>query len=107
MLLLKELRKERNLYQKDLAKILNKSTTCICEWENGNNEPNIEDLIKLADFFACTTDELLGRVVADAAPNTGVKITPLARRLLDAFDKLNDDDQRKLVGIAEAIAVMS
>ena len=36
-----------------------------------------------------------------------IKITPLARRLLDAFDKLDEEDQRKVVGIVEAFAVMS
>ena len=58
---LKELRKEKGLLQADIAKVLSKTITCICDWERGRTEPSSEDLIKLADFFGCSLDYLLGR----------------------------------------------
>ena len=51
MLKLRELRAEKNVLQKDIAKIVNKSAVCVGDWERGRVEPYIEDLIKLSVFF--------------------------------------------------------
>lgn len=58
---LKELRTERNLSQKDLAKILGTTNSSICDWETNRAQPDMEMLIKLADYFDTTVDYLLGR----------------------------------------------
>ena len=58
---LRELRKDKNLTQKELAKLLPLSKNSICEYEKGRSEPNIETLIKLADIFDCSIDYLVGR----------------------------------------------
>ena len=58
---LKELREERNLYQKDLAKILGYSQAGIAKWETGDREPSLDDLMRIADYFGVMTDYLLGR----------------------------------------------
>lgn len=107
MLKLAEFRKEKGLTQKELADMLEMNFKKLGAWEQLRAEPNIADIILLADYFGCTTDELLGREVAEPAPNNSIKITPLARRLLEAFDKMDEEDQRKFVGMAEALAVMS
>lgn len=61
MLRISEIRKEKGVSQKDLAKILNVSPGNLCEWEKGRIEPNIFTLNKLADFFGCSIDYLVGR----------------------------------------------
>lgn len=58
---LKELRSERNLSQKDLAKILRTTNSSICDWETDRAQPDMEMLVKLADYFEVTVDYLLGR----------------------------------------------
>lgn len=58
---LKELRTERNLSQKDLAKILGTTNSSICDWETDRAQPDMEMLVKLADYFKVTVDYLLGR----------------------------------------------
>ena len=58
---LKELRNERNLSQKDLAKILGTTNSSICDWETDRAQPDMEMLVKIADYFAVTVDYLLGR----------------------------------------------
>lgn len=58
-MILKELRESRGLQQKDIAKFLGISESSICLYEKGKREPPIEVLIKLADFFGCTLDELV------------------------------------------------
>lgn len=53
------LRKELN--QPQLAKIMNVSKQTVSNWENGNRIPDTLTLSKLADFFDCSVDYLLGR----------------------------------------------
>lgn len=56
------LRKEKNMEQKTLAKVLGVSQQTISRWENNVVEPDIKSLIKIADYFDVTTDYLLGRI---------------------------------------------
>ena len=58
---LKELRTEKNLLQKDLAKILGTTNSSVCDWETNRAQPDMEMLVKLADYFEVTVDYLLGR----------------------------------------------
>ena len=58
---LKELRKEMNLKQKDLAKILHKSKMAICHWEKGDSQPDFDVLIELCEYFDVACDFILGR----------------------------------------------
>lgn len=58
---LKELRKEKDLTQKEIANKLGVSRVAYTNWENGNREPNIERLVKLADYFDVSIDYLVGR----------------------------------------------
>lgn len=104
---LKEFMEQKPISAEELGPLIPVSARQIYRWIAGEAEITSSNLIALANFFCCTTDELLGRVVAETAPNNGIKITPLARRLLDAFNKMDEEDQRKFVGMAEALAVMS
>ena len=59
--ILKDLRKEKDIGQEVLAKELNISVKTVSHWETGYTEPSIEQLIKLADYFEISIDELVGR----------------------------------------------
>lgn len=58
---LKELRKAHQLRQKDLAKDLEVARTTIANYEQGTRFPDKETLLALANYFAVSTDYLLGR----------------------------------------------
>lgn len=58
---LKELRKEENLTQKELADKLNTTNSSVCDWECGRTEPDLSTLVKIADYFDVCADYLLGR----------------------------------------------
>lgn len=47
--------------QEKLAKALGTTNQTVYRWENGVFSPKVSELCKLADFFGCTTDWLLGR----------------------------------------------
>ena len=61
MLQLKELREEKGLSMRQLSAQLGISYNTYSLYEKGDREPNIETLIKMADFFECSLDRLLGR----------------------------------------------
>ena len=56
---IKQFREEKNLTQKDIAKILEVEPGTISKYESNLIEPNIRSLIKLSDTFQISVDELL------------------------------------------------
>ena len=56
---LKALRKENNYLQKDLADFLSISKSAYGYYEQGRNEPDIQTIVKLAEFYKVSTDYLL------------------------------------------------
>ncbi|MBR2869873.1 MAG: helix-turn-helix transcriptional regulator [Clostridia bacterium] len=58
---IKKLRKQKNLTQEDLAKVLNISRQAYCRYENDQREISLDVLCALTDFYEETTDSILGR----------------------------------------------
>ena len=58
---LKRLRSKAGISQRELAEIVMVSQQSINKYENHNVEPDIETLIKLADYFKVSLDYLVGR----------------------------------------------
>ena len=56
-----EQRKLNRLTQRQIAEYLNISQPSYIRYENGSAEPNLENLVKLADCFDVSIDYLLGR----------------------------------------------
>lgn len=54
-------RKANNLTQEELSKQLGGSKNLVSNYENGISTPDIFTLVKLADIFGITLDELVGR----------------------------------------------
>lgn len=58
---IRELREDRDLYQKELAEQLNCSQVCYSYYEIGKRDIPTEVLIKLADFHHTSVDYILER----------------------------------------------
>ena len=56
---LKELRKEKNLTQENLAEKLNVSNRTISRWETGSNMPDIGMLVEIAEFYDVSIPEII------------------------------------------------
>ncbi|RIW34029.1 XRE family transcriptional regulator [Bacillus salacetis] len=56
---LKTERKNKGWSQEELAEQLFVSRQSVSKWENGQNYPSIEVIIRLSDLFGITIDELL------------------------------------------------
>ncbi|MCL2675053.1 MAG: helix-turn-helix domain-containing protein [Firmicutes bacterium] len=59
--ILRELRLEKDMTQKQLADVFNVHQTTVKDWELRGCEPSYEILSRLANFFGVTADYLLGR----------------------------------------------
>lgn len=58
---LKKLRKQKELSQKDLSKILGIAQTTYAGYETGKHEPDLKTLTKIADYYMVSIDYLIGR----------------------------------------------
>ena len=56
---LKELRKEKNLTQEQVAEKLNVSGRTVSRWETGFNMPDISLLVEIAEFYDVSIPEIL------------------------------------------------
>ena len=61
MTVLKELRISMKKTQKEVADFLGVDRTTYVKYENGNTEPNLDNIKRLAEYFNVTTDYLLGK----------------------------------------------
>lgn len=57
---LKTLRKQKNLSQQKLADILHISQQSIYKYENDITSPDLDTVIKMAEFFGCSVDYIVG-----------------------------------------------
>lgn len=93
---LAELRQNSNLTQKELAKILNITDKAYWSYESGRTEPNIDTLIKIADYFDVSLDYLCGRqnknlIFADS-------LSEKKKELINMIKDLNDDETLIAIG---------
>ena len=63
--MLKEARCRNNMTQAQLAEKLEVETATVSAWEQGNNFPNIDTLLKLPEILKCDLDYLIGRLPPD------------------------------------------
>ena len=57
---LTQLREDRDLGQKDIAKLLNCKQSAISKYEQRRSKYKIEDIIKLCEFYNVSADYILG-----------------------------------------------
>lgn len=107
-----DLRREKELTQKEVAEKIGVSAAAVGFWETGTNEPKATYLIKLAKFFGVTVDELIGydnptpdEQAAGASATRRVNITPIEDELLFAFRRLGkkhgENTQRGIIDMIE------
>ncbi len=57
---LRELREEAGVSMMQLGKAVGVSDAAVCKWENGLAEPKASYIVKLAEYFDCSADYLVG-----------------------------------------------
>ena len=108
---LRNLRKELGLSQKQVAEKLNISQQTYSDYENDKTEPTMDMLVRLANLFGVSIDELLDieitaeEYAAGARATVKESITPLEDDLLYAFRQVGklrgEAAQRAIVEMIE------
>ena len=62
-IMLKTLRRERKITQENLAKVFHISQTSVSKYETGEAVPDLETIVRMADFFGDSLDEFVVREV--------------------------------------------
>ena len=88
---IRNLRLSRGLNQVQLADKLDVSKQSVSNWENDNIMPSVEMLEKIADFFAVSTDYLLGRERKVHQDGISLDVTGLAPRQIEHIRYIIDD----------------
>ena len=103
---LANLRKEKELGQKEMASLLNLSVGTISNYENGVHSPDLETLCKLADFFGVTTDYLLGRTEYRCSPETLKQYIARDYAIQDMVNTVLSLDKEKQASIVNFVKYM-
>ena len=100
---LKELRKEKEMTQEQIAEQFNVSSRTVSRWENGNNMPDLDILIEISDFYEIDLREILNGERKSENMNKDMKET-----VLQAVDYTNTEAEKynKRVRICNSIALL-
>lgn len=103
--ILKKLRKQYNITQKQLAEKTGITLRTIINYENGLRQPNAESLAALERFFQVSADELLGNGQAyEQFQNTA--LISVVQTLEPAYSTAAHEQQELAIGILRAAADM-
>ncbi len=94
---LKKLREESNITQKQLADIIGVSQQSINKYENHNIEPDIETLIRIADYFDTTVDYLIGRKDCEENTFSSNALPNNEKKLLASYHSLTNAQKQALL----------
>lgn len=101
---LKELRKKKHITQTKLSTEIEVSQELISHFEIGQSKPNIDNLIKLADYFNCSTDYLLNRT-DNPTIITNLNTTDAnLQRIVNLYHSLTPAHQKTLLDYIEFLA---
>ena len=87
---IKELRVSMGLNQVEFAKKLNVTKQSVSNWENGNIQPSIDMLVKIAKVFSVSADYLLGLDVRST-----IDVSNLTEKQKSHIQSLIDDIRNK------------
>ncbi len=102
-----QIRRHRQLLglsRQALADRMGVSATAVYKWENGQSQPDIPMLQRLADLFDVSLDELCDRSGRSSAPSEedGAKLENIAV-MTRAFRRLTKEEQEKYIAVGRAL----
>lgn len=102
---LRRVREEKGVSMKKAAADLGIPYTTYLSYEYGRREPNIEMLLKLANYYGTTTDDLLGikKETSEDIPIENVYQFLLESGFVEDGEDLSDDDLSFLGSIIAAL----
>lgn len=93
---LKNIREKKNITQIKLSVDIEVSQELISQYELGKTKPTVENLLKLADYFNCSTDYLLQRTNTPTKINTLDKKELEVANIVEQYKSLSTENQKHL-----------
>lgn len=100
MVRIKEIRNGCNISQKQLAAYLGISQGNLFDWEKGRSQPDIDMLIKIADYLEVSVDNLIGR---SSLKHSGKSGNDDAERIVAAVRNMPVRDLEKLKAVMKVL----
>jgi transcriptional regulator with XRE-family HTH domain len=93
--ILGELRREKGFSQRRVAAELGISQAVLSHYENDAREPKLDFVIKVCDYYAVTTDYILGRTKerGDGASRLSAKVN----EIVDTLEGLKSEEEKLLL----------
>lgn len=91
-----ELRESKRINQSEMARILGVSRTALYRYETGERIPDMEFIVKFAEYFGVSIDDL---VFSDKTPISTIK-TPTREQIL--IEKYNEASN----GVRESVDIL-
>jgi len=98
---LREIRAKYKLNQSEIAKITGLSQKSISNYENAQTYPNVEALIKLADYFHISIDELIGHEVKNIIDKSLMSDEDIA--IIEELKNLNTIQKIKILAYIDGL----
>lgn len=89
---LRKLREKKKMTQTRLSVEIEVSQEIISHYEVGESKPNIDNLIKIADFFHCSTDYLLNRTNDPTMPKNIGNVENT--NIIHKYNSLSDENKK-------------
>ena len=104
----KNLRDEKGVTQREVARACGFTPTCICQLESGVRNPTGSTIKALADYFQVSADYLLertddfGSIIPKHSP-TASALSDEERQLLEIFSRMDRAQKIKALGYCEGL----
>ena len=98
-----QLKRERDINDRQFALASNIPYSTVRGWTYQKKLPDIEGLVKIADYFGVSTDYLLGRSNDVGLIQTNANLTQDQQELLSLYNRMSFQDKNQLLGFAKAL----
>lgn len=92
---LKELRSKKGATQDDMATLLNIKRQTYSAYERGVSLPDVTALIKIAEYFNVSVDDLLE--TKKRSPENEQPLSKEMQLLIDSYADLSEDELKKVI----------
>ena len=103
MIRLLELRTEKTLSQREVAKLLKVSQATYNNWENERTQPSIEQLIELSKLFSVSVDYLIGNTDEYGTVHAGEALTQEEKGWLKKVRLLDEETRGEIFRLIEKL----
>lgn len=87
---------KHNISRKELAQLLNLKKSPLTDWKNQKSKPTLDQIKKMCEIFATSSDYLLFGKNASLSENE--------TKIIEYYRKMNPDDKKELLIIAKVKA---